>query len=432
MSEYIEVNPNDASNRKMPSGSVEKLINNVIAVKSDVDALVNNIEVQQVISKSGLITNRTTDSGVSLSTEGVSWYAVATPAFISPASDIMGLLGCINTVDIPSGTSITGNTRNDVFYEENLGQIGGSYLLYNYLVYSGNGVDFGDHEYMFVKADGELAVVGEPEINYIKITDNVRLYIISRQLNEYTGSDISVMVGNSVGVVTADISIGNFKAAYSSTPFLSKIIAEKPATSSSLQGKKMVVIGDSMLNDGSVGTAKMFPNLIALRNGMDIVNYGVSGSRLAVDNETFGPSILNRYSDMDDDADYVIVFGGTNDASELVPLGVGTVDSFSGGQETFNGALNDLCDGLITKYPTSKIMFITPYPRNPNYKDYADAIKERCAYYNIPVFDNFTDGGVCWTNTTQVTALTKNDTYHLNAAGHKYVSSKYESFIKSL
>lgn len=198
-----------------------------------------------------------------------------------------------------------------------------------------------------------------------------------------------------------------------------------------LSGKKIVAIGDSMVQGHSLSDAanQTWLAKLANRNGMTRVNYGINGTYLS--NKLYGTyeGAVIRYTQMDNDADYVIVFAGTNDARNSgVPMG--TDDSTD--NTTFKGALNVLCNGLITKYPNKKIGFITPYLRDANYPAYIEAIKTICKKYSIPVFDNSERGGVCWTNTAQLNAITLNDTYHLNETGMDYASYKYEAFIRSL
>lgn len=198
-----------------------------------------------------------------------------------------------------------------------------------------------------------------------------------------------------------------------------------------LNGKKLVAIGDSMVQGHSLSDSKNQTWLakLAVRNGMTRANYGVNGTYLSNKQYDGSDGVVIRYTAMVNDADYILVFAGTNDANgSIVP--VGTDDSVD--TTTFKGALNVLCDGLLNKYPDKKIGFITPYRRNSNYPAYIDAIKTICKKYSIPVFDNSEKGGVCWTNTTQVSSLTLGDTYHLNEAGMEYVSYKYEDFLMSL
>ena len=109
--------------------------------------------------------------------------------------------------------------------------------------------------------------------------------------------------------------------------------------------------------------------MIAKRNNMTYVNYGVNG--IFMTNRLSGDSIgvVDRFMSMDDDADYIIVFAGTNDADKSYTI---MGEDSSTDPSEFKGALNVICSGLLTKYPKGKIMFITPYRRNENYVKYAE------------------------------------------------------------
>ena len=208
-----------------------------------------------------------------------------------------------------------------------------------------------------------------------------------------------------------------------------------------LQGKKLVVIGDSMVQGHCLSDEKKqtWVAKIAERNGMRHKNYGINGTALAYQDVYDGEcpreqSVVGRYASMDDDADYILVFSGTNDIHNAVPLG----EDDSTDPATFKGALNFLCEKLIEKYPTGKIGFITPY--TPPYDMgawrlaplYVDAIVQICARHSISVFDNSKNGGINWTNQTHVAALTLGDTTHLSEAGMEFVSTRYEAFLRSL
>ncbi len=196
-----------------------------------------------------------------------------------------------------------------------------------------------------------------------------------------------------------------------------------------LYGKKIIAIGDSMVQGHSIAKDKGWLAMIANRNNMTYVNYGINGTYMTNKLYNSNKGVVERYMDMDDDADYVVVFASTNDANAGVPIGTNE----STNPVELKGALNIICDGLLTKYPTAKIMFITPYLRNENYRSYAQAIHDICEdKYSIKVYDNIKHGGICWTNQAQVQALTLNDTYHLNLAGMEYASYKYEEELKRL
>ena len=60
---------------------------------------------------------------------------------------------------------------------------------------------------------------------------------------------------------------------------------------------------------------------IASALGANFINYGISGTTLSTSGSSPSTSFVSRYSTMSDDADLVIVMGGTNDVRQGVPLG---------------------------------------------------------------------------------------------------------------
>ena len=194
-----------------------------------------------------------------------------------------------------------------------------------------------------------------------------------------------------------------------------------------LFGKKIIAIGDSMVQGHSISPDEGWLAMIASRNNMTYINYGINGRYMT--NKTYNEKlgVVDSFQDMED-ADYIVVFAGTNDAGNDVTIG----DDASINPAEFKGALNIICDGLLTKYPTKHIMFITPYLRDERYPAYIEAIETICEKYSIPVFNNAKNGGICWSNAAQVEALTLNDNLHLNLAGLEYASYKYEAFLRTL
>lgn len=204
-----------------------------------------------------------------------------------------------------------------------------------------------------------------------------------------------------------------------------------------INGKKIVAIGDSMVKGHSLSDSQTWLYKIANRNNMEYVNYGYNGCTLAYVDTLNGyypkeVSVYARYQSMVNDADYVLVFAGTNDCAREVTLGEENSDD----PTTFYGALNLICQGLLDKYPNKKIAFITPYARagiKSRCETYVSAIKTACKNNGgIPVFDNITNGGLDWSNSAQLQSITLNDTYHLNEAGMEWVSYKYENFVRGL
>lgn len=196
-----------------------------------------------------------------------------------------------------------------------------------------------------------------------------------------------------------------------------------------LYGKVLNILGDSMVHGHTLGFSKTWAYKLGQRNGMTVRDYGINGTCLAGTSNAYGASMATRYTSMDNNADFVGVFGLTNDQVAGIPIGTDNDNTV----DTVKGALNILCSGLQTKYPNAKIFFITPYHRSGRDSTYADAMIAICeGKYGIPVFDNYRKGGICWDNAAQVTALTMNDTYHLNEPGQQYASTKYEAFMNAL
>ena len=204
-----------------------------------------------------------------------------------------------------------------------------------------------------------------------------------------------------------------------------------------LYGKKIGFLGDSITY--GVGASNPYPSLIQEKNSCTCINYGISGNSLAKagsNGQTNAQErpMCTRYTEMDDDLDYIVVFGGSNDYAYNIALG----ETDSVNVEEFNGALNVLITGLIEKYPGKPILFLTPLyrgtsPTNEKLLSYRDAIIERCEYYSIPVF-NLTDR-----STIKATFDTLNELYynqgdrlHPNNEGHKILARIIENQLKSI
>lgn len=209
---------------------------------------------------------------------------------------------------------------------------------------------------------------------------------------------------------------------------------EKYLISNPFVGKKLVTLGDSIVNGGLTG------NLKTALGCANAVNYGRDGTRIArlpdQDTDTSIPlPISERYADMDDDADLIVVSCGTNDFRGNCP--VGTVDDTD--NTTLLGALKILCDGLIAKYGVEKtIIFCTPTKRSDgNTKntngltlaEFSDEIKNYLeTYTGFLVFDSHRLSGLNPYNNTSKAAQYA-DGLHLTALGYQIWVRKLANFI---
>lgn len=164
-------------------------------------------------------------------------------------------------------------------------------------------------------------------------------------------------------------------------------------------------LGDSLTRGYISATDPKFmnypmPNQLKILMGFNNVrNYGQSGTCLSNNTGYYNDPMCTRYVNMEN-ADIVLVMGGTNDMLTNVPLGtINDFDSDESTNHTFYGGLNRLAQGLINKYQTynptkkTKVIFIT-FPQNSyvqshktEYLQYNQAIRDVCARYSLPVID---------------------------------------------
>lgn len=166
-------------------------------------------------------------------------------------------------------------------------------------------------------------------------------------------------------------------------------------------------------------------------------NYGIGGTAIAVRAAPWDTNAMCvRYADMDASAGLVTVAGGTNDFGTSVILG----DMTSTATNTFYGALHALCQGLIARYPSAAIVFLTPLPRATMNTDngrglklsaYVAAMKEVCAYYAIPVVDLYRLTHFRPWNTDNAAALMP-DGLHPNSAGYAMMSGIISQQLRGL
>ncbi|PAL00590.1 hypothetical protein B8W96_05865 [Lentilactobacillus parakefiri] len=178
------------------------------------------------------------------------------------------------------------------------------------------------------------------------------------------------------------------------------------------EGKTINCFGDSTTwGDDSTGgggnTISWTAHLQDLIPFKTVNNYGKKGSRIAQCQER-DDSFVERYSDMDDKADYIVVFGGVNDFVNNVPLG----SIQESDPHTFLGALNVIINGLNNRYPTATLIFMTAtktsfahstesYPNSfeknqagNTQSEYTAAMIEICHHFSIPVIDLFNVSGI--------------------------------------
>lgn len=216
-----------------------------------------------------------------------------------------------------------------------------------------------------------------------------------------------------------------------------------------IKGKKIVFLGDSITEGCGTTSAE---NTFVYRVGKEgefreSKNYGIGGTRIARQTvpsacEIWDNDYCKRVEELDDDADIVVVFGGTNDFGH----GDAPIGNFSDRSVyTFYGACHHLMTRLHERFPGKPIIIITPLhrlnedsPRGDNKPDdvaplkkYVDIIREMAEYYSLPVLDLYSVSGI----QPKVDIIREKycpDGLHPNDEGHKILTSKILAFLKQM
>ncbi len=215
-----------------------------------------------------------------------------------------------------------------------------------------------------------------------------------------------------------------------------------------IRNKKILFLGDSITEGyGPQDIENVYWKRLERETGCISVGYGISGTRIARQqkpspNPREDMYFRSRVAEMEEGADVVVIFGGTNDYGHG-DAAIGSFDDRT--DDTFYGALHNLYSDLITKYPTAQLVVMTPLHRlmeNRVYnelgvrcvgclQDYVDIIRQVAGYYGIPVLDLHRVSGL----QPKVPTLQEQympDGLHPNDAGHALICSRLKGFLETL
>lgn len=217
---------------------------------------------------------------------------------------------------------------------------------------------------------------------------------------------------------------------------------ETPSTNtshSSWRDASVTFVGDSIT--AGVGTNKTYCNYLdEIISFEKIVNMGVAGSCISAMSD-YGNNnlpLINRYKSIPK-SDLIVLFMGTNDYGHETPLG--TIEDTT--DTSFYGALNIIIPGILSMYPNSQLIVITPLHRygfgsskitkepytydyipngrGHNLNDYVDALRKVCERWSVPVIDLFSNSSI-----NPALPAIKNiympDGLHPNEKGHERIS----------
>ncbi len=213
---------------------------------------------------------------------------------------------------------------------------------------------------------------------------------------------------------------------------------------------KINFLGDSITTGGGAGGIEnSYVSVFERMTGYEVRRYGVSGTRIAKQSipssvASFDEDFQARAPLMEKDADFVFVFGGTNDYGH----GDAAIGVFEDKDPyTFYGALRCLIEYLLGVFGREKLCFITPLPRfredDPQGEigrkhhaiaplcKYVEVIREVASYYGVPLLDLYAERFFPCPTTDKGDEYTV-DGLHPNAKGHALIAERIARYLNEL
>jgi hypothetical protein len=216
---------------------------------------------------------------------------------------------------------------------------------------------------------------------------------------------------------------------------------DSPYRASKNFGKRIAVFGGSLsVNEESDAAKQIWSNLL----GAEVVTYGVGGAGFSREQGC----TLQRQVDTADVYDVYVLWASTNDYTNSRECGswqdYTAFDNYDESKlSTQCGGINYCIKTLLEKNPKAEIYFFTslrffgqdagnnPFSMTPNktgktFADYIEGQKACCAYYGIPVLDQFNLQGI---NQFNVSYFYKEDLLHMNEDGYRRIGPVQAAFL---
>lgn len=206
------------------------------------------------------------------------------------------------------------------------------------------------------------------------------------------------------------------------------------------------ILGDSRSVDLAY-TNKFYHDYITERHPVfNKTNLAVSGARISNYNSNL--SIIDQLKSIPKDTDLITLYAGINDYGQDNPTPLGTFEESDTTQTTFYGAMNYIVKYIISNYPKTKIIFLTPIPQynfqisgsiiwgDRNYTnsldlsldDYINAMKKVCEWYGVKCCDMCHEVGIT-PRIPEQRSLYFTDGLHHNEYGQEEISYYIEHKI---
>ena len=204
-------------------------------------------------------------------------------------------------------------------------------------------------------------------------------------------------------------------------------------------GVRIACLGDSITAaanlEGEEGYQQYaYPaRLKELLGAEEVYNLGIGGSSIG---RYRADAYVDRYQEIPEDTDIIIVMGGTNDAFCASDKEFGNLEERK--YRTFCGDLNELMKGIKEKYPDTEVFFATPLPnvlqdylmKERDYllpqQKYVDVIKTLAKEYDYDVIDLY-NSNILDSHDANVVADYIPDGVHGNHEGYQIIAEHFAS-----
>ncbi len=220
-----------------------------------------------------------------------------------------------------------------------------------------------------------------------------------------------------------------------------KAVKKSPYKGSKNYGKRIAVFGGSLsVNKESDEAKQLWADLL----DAEVITYGVGGAGFSCDQGY----TLQKQVDTAGVYDVYVLWASTNDYTNSRECGTWkdytAFDNYDKSKlHTQCGGINYCIKTLLEKNPKAKIYFFTslrffgqdaghnPFSTQPNktgktFAQYIQAQKECCAYYGIPVLDQFSLQGINEFNYSQYYLP---DRLHMNEDGYRAIGPVQADFL---
>ena len=202
---------------------------------------------------------------------------------------------------------------------------------------------------------------------------------------------------------------------------------------------RIACLGDSLTEGSNLDKMEnyqqySYPSVLKnLLNAEEVYNLGMGGSSYG---RYWDNAFVDRYHAIPQDADIILVMGGTNDGFAASEKELGSLEEKK--KRTFYGDVDELMQGLKRDYPNAKIIFATPLPNVLHdylraqraellpQNMYAKAIKELADQNQIEVIDLY-NSNLLDTHDAQVISNYMPDGVHGNPEGYRILAEHIAS-----